>query len=149
MQETGILQGNTDRNSIVKNYITPFTARYVRLYPWESHRDIADFRMELYAQTTAFEWSALSVDSSHGAPGSTSFCTKTMSDLASAFQIWTPGMNGDGTIYASQAHSLHLSGVEYNVTAYQRRLCLFTGMVVTSLALGFTWRKTLSSKYRA
>ena len=79
---TGVLSGNADATSVVTNYVTPFAARYVRLYPWTTGRpnDYSNFpiRVELYAVVNEFDFSNLTVDASHGAVGSTPFCTKVM-----------------------------------------------------------------------
>ena len=110
-------------------YLTPFTARYVRLYVWKGkHHRVnrrAPVRMELYAVVKPFDWSGLSLSTSQGAVGSDPSCNKTMHDLMPAFNDWTPGMNGDGVIYKSATHSLSLwngtSYLTYVLTAYQRR----------------------------
>ena len=111
---------------MAKRYLTPFAARYVRLYIWEgNHNEIVGLRMELYAVADPFDWSGLSLSTSHGAVGSDPSCNKTMHDLMPAFGAWTPGMNGDGGIYTSSSHSLILgdgtSSLTYVLTAYQRR----------------------------
>jgi hypothetical protein len=136
---TGVLQGNTDETKgkmVVKNYVTPFEARYVRLYIWESSMTAGSaLRMELYAVATNFAW--LDSDSSAilgdhtfaGAIGSNAFCNLTMIDLTPSFQAWTEGMNGDGTIYESAASTIQLSGTEYSVTALQRSTVKFLGIM--------------------
>ena len=53
--------------------------------------------------------------------GSYSFCNRTMLDLAPSFQAWMEGINGDATIYESDAHAMVLHGVDYVMTANQRR----------------------------
>ena len=111
---------------MVKHYLTPFTARHVRLYVWGgNHGGVNALRMELYTVSEPFNWSGLSLSTSHGAVGSDSSCNKTMHDLMPAFGGWSPGINGDGVIYKSATHSLLLgdgaSSLTYVLTAYQRR----------------------------
>jgi hypothetical protein len=137
--EGDLLQGNVDSDTVVKNYVTPFTARYVRVLPW-SMKDgyMATLRLELYATMSAFQWTAdgvahLSDHTSLGAVGTDAFCNQSKHDLASSFRQWTPGMAGDGMIYVSAPHSMQLNSEQYSATAYQRRRCDFTGMMTKTL----------------
>ena len=140
--QTGVLQATSDGPTVVvKNYVAPFAAHYVRLYPWEgANKDSVVVRMELYAVATKFAWldlGGLPVLNDHtrlqGLIGSNSFCNHTMLDLAPSFQAWTEGMNGDATIYESDAHAMVLDGVDYVMAAYQRRSVKFLGMMSKQL----------------
>jgi len=140
--QTDVLQATSDGPTVVvKNYVAPFAAHYVRLYPWEGANEASVVvRMELYAVATKFAWldlGGLPVLNDHtrlqGLIGSNSFCNHTMLDLAPSFQAWTEGMNGDATIYESDAHAMVLDGVDYVMTAYQRRSVKFLGMMSKQL----------------
>ena len=60
-----------------------------------------------------------------------------MSDLSSAFEQWVWGINGDGNVYLSREISYAVGDTTYNLTAYQRRKCWFTGNV-KKVSLGRT-----------
>lgn len=140
---TDILKGNSDSDTVVKHFITPFSARYVRLYIWEGNTELTaagfydgtvEFRMELYALGTEFHFRDASRalhlhdHTSKGKVGSDAFCNATMTDLVPSFQNWTEGMNGDGNIYASETVGACLNvGGQYHVTAYQRSTTKFVG----------------------
>ena len=121
---------------MTKHYIEPFSARYVRLYPWDgASSHTVKIRMELYSVVSPFQWgdadglARLGDHTSAGAIGSDAFCNLTMLDLAPSFQSWTEGMHGDGNIYQSEASQIELGGTEYAVTAFQRSTVKFLGMM--------------------
>jgi len=132
--QTDIL--HAQRETVTKHYLEPFSARYVRLYPWDgSWWKYVKFRMELYAVVSTFQWRdaddspRLGDHTSAGAIGSDAFCNLTMLDLAPSFQSWTEGMHGDGIIYESETSQIELGGTDYTVTAFQRSTGKFLGMM--------------------
>ena len=90
-------------------------------------------RMELYVAATNFVWGALADHTSQGPVGTAVFCNKTMTDLMPAFEAWTPGFSGDGTIFMTKPHLMPLGDTAYTLTAYQRRRCVMYGMLVKRL----------------
>jgi len=132
--QTDILHAQSE--TMTKHYLEPFSARYVRLYPWDgSYRKWITFRMELYAVVSTFQWRdagdspRLGDHTSAGAIGSDAFCNLTMLDLAPSFQSWTEGMHGDGNIYKSETSQIELGGTDCSVTAFQRSTSKFLGMM--------------------
>ena len=133
-QVTDVLTGNRDETSVVKHYLQPFKARMARLYPWDGNNNvIIALRMELYTVVKPFQWGALVLSDSHGTVGSNSFCNKTLTDLTPAFDSWTAGLSGDEITYVSRAFQAAFRGIEYTLTAYQRRRCVFLGILTKRL----------------
>lgn len=144
LESSRLYQANTDHSTVVKNYVVPFKARYVRFYPWScSHYLFA--RVEIYAQLSPFGWSPIgNIDlagSSTFVPQRAQpidkFCMKgsALQKLRGLFQRWNDGMNGNGVVYESLKRKVTVQANQYLLTALQRRnlVELQVGMLVKSM----------------